>query len=217
MNVDIGVAVAPGAARAALGEGARVVGRHSRPVARTVHHGDYTGIADAYRALDDWLGEHGYRSAGPPTETYLAGPDSERDPARYRTEVSMPVIPSFTVSVRVEDAFRAVVQRTGNALRSAGFDVLSEVDAPEGLATLVVYHRELARDALDVDQQAAVLLPTAVAVHAEADAAVVEALDPGVLVRATGITELEPAAAELRKRLATALATLSSEARPWTA
>lgn len=224
MSVDLGIAVAPGAARARLGEDARIVGRHSRPVARTVHVGSYTGIGAAYQALDTWLTGHGYRSAGPPTETYLTGPDTEVDPARYRTEVSIPIVPSFAVSVRVEDDVQAAVERTRNALRSHGFDTVSETDLravsragadQDDLVVLVVCDPELVRRALDVDRQAA-LLPTVVAVRAEGDATVVEALDPTVLVQATGLAELGPVASETRRRLAEALASLRTEAPSWT-
>lgn len=62
MAVDIQVAVAPGTAHAELGGGARVVGRYARPVARTIHHGDYASIGAAYQALEEWIGGHAYRS-----------------------------------------------------------------------------------------------------------------------------------------------------------
>ena len=64
---------------------------------------------------------------------------------------------------------------------------------------------ELAKRALDVDRQAGLLLPCTIAVRADGDATLVEALDPAILVRATGLAELEPVAVEARERLAAAL------------
>jgi uncharacterized protein (DUF302 family) len=219
MSVDVGVPVGPGGGYPRPGEGAHVIARHSRPVARTVHHGGYAGIGDAYRALDDWIFSHGYRSAGPPTETYLVGPDTAPDPAAYRTEVSIPVRPSIGLSVRVPDGFAAVVERTREALRAGGFGVLTEIDVratlhdrigvdTEDFLILGACEPNLAERALDVDRQAGLLLPCTVAVRAEEDGTVVEALDPAVLVRATGLAELEPVAVEARERLAAALAAL---------
>jgi uncharacterized protein (DUF302 family) len=192
------------------------VGRHSRPAAHTVHHGDYAGIGAAYQALDEWILSHGYRSAGPPTETYLTGPDTVPDPAGYRTELSIPVMPSIGLSVRVADGFAPTVERTRRALRDNGFGVLTEIDVRDTLRERIgaeledflilgACAPELAKRALDVDRQAGLLLPCTVAVRADGDATVVEALDPAILARATGLAELEPVATEARERLAAAL------------
>ncbi|RSM85196.1 hypothetical protein DMH04_18015 [Kibdelosporangium aridum] len=67
-----------------------VPGAMRRPecyVARAVHRGPYEGIGEAHRALAEWAGARGYHVNGPPTEVYLAGPDSKRDPSDYLTEV----------------------------------------------------------------------------------------------------------------------------------
>lgn len=219
VNVELGIAVAPGAGGAEPGAGARVVARHSRPVARTIHHGDYTGIARAYEALEDWIFSHGYRSAGPPTESYLAGPDSTPDPAEYRTEVCVPVQPSIGLSVRVAGGFAPTVERTRKALRDGGFGVLTEIDVRATLRDEVGVDIEeflilgacdprLAKLAIDIDRQAGLLLPCTVAVRTDGDRTMVEALDPVVLVRANGLAELEPVAAEARERLAAVLASL---------
>lgn len=216
MNVEFDVAVVPGTGHAEIEDTARIVGQHSRPVARTIHHGDYAGIGAAYQALEEWIFSHGYRSAGPPTETYLAGPDIVADSAGYRTEVSIPVVPSVGLSVRVADGFAATVGRIRKALRATGFGVLTEIDVRatfrekigaelEDFLILGVCDPRLAQRALDVDRQAGLLLPCTVAVRADGDATVVEALDPAILVRATGLAELEPVAVEARERLAAAL------------
>lgn len=220
MNVDLGVPILPGTGKTTPGGDARVVGRHSRPVARTIHHGDYTGIHAAYEALDEWIFSHGYRSAGAPTETYLAGPDSEPDPASYRTEVSLPVAPSIGLSVRVPGDFATAAERTRKAMQANGFGVLTEIDLRatlrartgaelEDFLILGVCAPELAERIVAIDRQAGLLLPCTVAIRADGDTTVVEALDPAILVHATGITELEPVAAEARERLAAALRTVA--------
>jgi len=216
MIVDLGVLVLPGSGETTPGGDARVVGQHSRPVARTIHHGDYTGIRAAYEALEEWIFSHGYRSAGPPTETYLAGPDSEPDPAGYRTEVAIPVVPSIGLTVRVPVDFTTASELTRKALQDNGFGVLTEIDLRatlqartgaelEDLLVLGVCDPRLAERALAIDRQAGLLLPCTVAVRADGDTTVVEALDPAILVHATTITELEPVATEARDRLVATL------------
>ena len=216
MDVDLGLPVTAGAGRAAPRPGARVVGRHSRPVARTIHRGDYAGIGAAYKVLDEWIFSNGYRPAGPPTETHLPGPDAVSDTAAYRTEVCIPVAPAAGLSVRFPGDFTAAVEQTTKALGENGFGVLTKIDLRATLhertgaeigdhLLLGVCDPRLAERALDVDRQAGLLLPCTVAVRADEQGTVVEALDPAVLVQATGITELEPVAAEARTRLATAL------------
>jgi uncharacterized protein (DUF302 family)/effector-binding domain-containing protein len=223
MNVTLDVAVVPGTGYAEIEDTARIMGRHSRPVARTVHYGDYTGIGAAHEALAEWIFTHGYRSAGPATETYLAGPDTVPDPTGYRTEVSVPVVPSIGLSVQVSDGFAPTVERTRTALRDNGFGVLTEIDLRERIGAefedfliLGVCAPELAKRALDVDRQAGLLLPCTVAVRTDGDHTVVEALDPTILVHATGLAELAPVATEARERLTAALASLRTEAQPWT-
>ncbi|MCE7004637.1 GyrI-like domain-containing protein [Kibdelosporangium philippinense] len=60
-------------------------------VARAVHRGPYDSIGAAHRALAEWAGARGYHVDGPPTEVYLAGPDNNRDPSDYLTEVLLAV------------------------------------------------------------------------------------------------------------------------------
>jgi uncharacterized protein (DUF302 family) len=70
---------------------------------------------------------------------------------------------------------------------------------------------DLALRTLDTDRQAGLLLPCTVVVREAGDGSVVEALDPAVLVRATGLPGLEPVASDLRKRLDDALASIRGE------
>jgi effector-binding domain-containing protein len=59
--------------------------------ATTVHAGGYEGIGPAYRALGEWVQEHGHETAGPPREIYVVGPDQGHDPGALRTEIVWPV------------------------------------------------------------------------------------------------------------------------------
>jgi effector-binding domain-containing protein len=61
-------------------------------VARTLHVGPYDEMGQAYRALTDWITDHGFEVTGPPQERYLNAPN-EVEPAGYRTEVEFPVVP----------------------------------------------------------------------------------------------------------------------------
>jgi uncharacterized protein (DUF302 family) len=98
-----------------------------------------------------------------------------------------------------ETDLRAVLhERTGAAL--------------EDYLMLGVCAPDLALRVLDTDRQAGLLLPCTVVVRADGDGALVEALDPAVLVRATSLPDLGPVAADARKRLDAVLATLRGEA-----
>jgi DNA-binding transcriptional MerR regulator/DNA gyrase inhibitor GyrI len=60
-------------------------------VATTVHAGRYEEIAPAYRALGEWVQEHGHETAGPPREVYLVGPEQVGDASALRTEILWPI------------------------------------------------------------------------------------------------------------------------------
>jgi len=57
-------------------------------VAVIVHVGPYETVGDAYQALAQWIGQHGYRMSGPPCEIYLTSP---MDPGPPVTEIRWPV------------------------------------------------------------------------------------------------------------------------------
>jgi effector-binding domain-containing protein len=59
--------------------------------ATTVHSGRYEEVAPAYRALGEWVQEHGHETAGPPREIYLVGPEQVQDPGALRTEIVWPI------------------------------------------------------------------------------------------------------------------------------
>ena len=60
-------------------------------VATTVHRGRYEDVGPAYRALGEWVQEHGHETAGPPRETYLVGPKQVQDPGALRAEITWPI------------------------------------------------------------------------------------------------------------------------------
>ena len=61
-------------------------------VARTVYLGSYEGLGAAWAEFDDWITAQG-RTPGPELwECYLAGPESNPDPATWRTELTRPLV-----------------------------------------------------------------------------------------------------------------------------
>lgn len=48
-------------------------------------------VAPAFRALGEWVQEHGHATAGPLREVYIVGPDQARDPGALRTEIVWPI------------------------------------------------------------------------------------------------------------------------------
>jgi len=70
----------------------RVVGRvlAGGPVASAIHVGPYDQVGPAYRAIAEWVQEHGHEMAGPPREVYLVGVGMA-EPAEYRTEIVFPI------------------------------------------------------------------------------------------------------------------------------
>ncbi|HEX7491285.1 MAG TPA: MerR family transcriptional regulator [Candidatus Limnocylindrales bacterium] len=60
-------------------------------VAATVHAGRYEDVAPAYRALGEWVQEHGHETAGTPREVYIVGPEQVAEPGALRTEILWPI------------------------------------------------------------------------------------------------------------------------------
>ena len=61
-------------------------------VARTVYHGPYEGLAAAWGEFDAWITAEGHRPGPDLWECYLAGPETDSDPATWRTELNRPLI-----------------------------------------------------------------------------------------------------------------------------
>jgi uncharacterized protein (DUF302 family) len=128
---------------------------------------------------------------------------------------------SYGTSVTLDLPFADAVGRVRAALAEQGFGVLTEIDVTATLRARLGEQMEdyiilgacnppAARQALGIDRSIGLLLPCNVVVRATADGALVEALDPQVMVTLTGQPELKPVADEVGRRLARALAALTS-------
>lgn len=60
-------------------------------VARTVFHGDYEGLGAAWGEFDAWIAANGHTPGPDLWECYVAGPESDPDPATWRTELNRPL------------------------------------------------------------------------------------------------------------------------------
>ena len=112
--------------------------------------------------------------------------------------------------------FDDAVERTRKALAEQGFGVLTEIDMQatlkakidadiEDYVILGACNPPLAHRALSADRQIGLLLPCNVAVRADGDEVLVEAMDPQVMVQLSdrdGVREVaDEAAAKLRAAL----------------
>ena len=66
--------------------------RSALKMVRTVYHGPYEGLGEAWHEFGGWIEANGHKTAGDLYECYLVGPESSPDPALWRTELSRPVI-----------------------------------------------------------------------------------------------------------------------------
>lgn len=64
------------------------------PVAVTVHVGPYDGLGAAHDAVLRWARQQGRVPRGGSWETYVTDPGAEPDPARWRTDVFLPLEPA---------------------------------------------------------------------------------------------------------------------------
>ena len=120
-----------------------------------------------------------------------------------------------------ETDFAKAVDGVTKALKAEGFGVLTEIDVQATMKAklgidgrpyriLGACNPKLAGAALDIEPQVGVLLPCNVVVH-EVDGTVhVDALDPGLMVSMTSVDELGPIAAEARRLIGDALASLTA-------
>jgi effector-binding domain-containing protein len=72
----------------------RVEGRNipARTLVQTVHRGAYEGLGLAWRDLNAWISARGYQPTLDYWECYVVGPDTNSDPATWRTELSRSLI-----------------------------------------------------------------------------------------------------------------------------
>jgi uncharacterized protein (DUF302 family) len=131
------------------------------------------------------------------------------------------IIMVFEETVVLTIPFAEAVTATKTALAAHGFGVLTEIDMQHTLKAKVdkdmdayvilgACNPKLASAALDVEPHVGVLLPCNVVVR-EVDGTVhVDALDPGLMVSMTSRDELAPIAAEARRLIGDALASLAA-------
>jgi effector-binding domain-containing protein len=61
-------------------------------VARTVYHGPYEGLAEAWGEFEKWISANGHAAAADIWERYVKGPESDPDPANWCTELNHPLV-----------------------------------------------------------------------------------------------------------------------------
>jgi len=60
-------------------------------VARTIYHGPYEGLGAAWGEFIAWIAAKGHAPGPDLWECYVAGPESNPDPATFRTELNRPL------------------------------------------------------------------------------------------------------------------------------
>ncbi len=61
-------------------------------VARTAYQGPYEGLAAAWGEFGKWIAAAGYQATPDLWECYVQGPESNPDPATFRTELNRPLV-----------------------------------------------------------------------------------------------------------------------------
>jgi len=87
-DFEIGVPVSASIAAAGRVEAGQLP---AATVARTVYHGDYEGLGPAWAEFDAWITAQGHTPGEDLWECYVAGPESNSDPATWRTELNRPL------------------------------------------------------------------------------------------------------------------------------
>jgi effector-binding domain-containing protein len=64
----------------------------ARKVARTVYRGPYEGLGAAWAEFGQWIKTEGLKPAPDLWEVYVAGPETGKDPASWRTELNQPLM-----------------------------------------------------------------------------------------------------------------------------
>jgi uncharacterized protein (DUF302 family) len=128
----------------------------------------------------------------------------------------------YGISITLEADFDDAAARTRAALADQGFGVLTEIDVAATMKTkldvdmqphliLGACNPQLAHQAIGIDASIGLLLPCNVVVRTLDDAHIlVEAMNPAVMVTATGNTALQPVADQARLRLTTALQAMAA-------
>lgn len=123
----------------------------------------------------------------------------------------------YGIGTTVQAGFADSVEQARTALAEQGFGILTEIDVAatmraklgldmEPYLILGACNPALAHRAIEIDPSIGLLLPCNVVVRAlDATHILVEAMDPGVMVDASGNPALEPVAAEARTRVSAAI------------
>lgn len=84
-DFEVGVPVAE-----LISPNGRVIPSHlpAATVVRTVYHGHYDGLAEAWGELDQWIADNGHEPVGDFWEVYQAGPETGDDSSKWRTELN---------------------------------------------------------------------------------------------------------------------------------
>jgi effector-binding domain-containing protein len=61
-------------------------------MARTIYHGDYERLGDAWAEFDQWIAANGYEPAEEFFETYLLGSEASSDPDQWQTELRREIL-----------------------------------------------------------------------------------------------------------------------------
>jgi effector-binding domain-containing protein len=61
-------------------------------VARTIYHGGYEGLGDAWSEFIDWIETNGHETTQDLWEVYTVGPEASSDPTNWRTELNQPLM-----------------------------------------------------------------------------------------------------------------------------
>ncbi|MEO6702655.1 MAG: DUF302 domain-containing protein [Jatrophihabitantaceae bacterium] len=127
---------------------------------------------------------------------------------------------SYAMTVTLDTGYADAVERTRAALAEQGFGVLTEIDVAATMKAklnadllpqiiLGACNPPLAHRALGLEPSIGLLLPCNVVVRSiDETHTLVEAMDPAVMVTATGNPELEPVATEARAKLSAAIESL---------
>jgi uncharacterized protein (DUF302 family) len=128
----------------------------------------------------------------------------------------------YGISTTLNASFADTVERTRGVLAEQGFGILTEIDVAATMKTkldvdmapyliLGACNPPLAHQSIGIDPSIGLLLPCNVVVRTLDDThTLVEAMNPDVMVSATGNPALAPVAEQARIRLAAALSALTA-------
>jgi effector-binding domain-containing protein len=60
-------------------------------VLRTIHHGGYEKLPQAWQDFSDWISARGFQTRGDAFEVYSVGPKDNEDPSCWKTELNNPL------------------------------------------------------------------------------------------------------------------------------